>query len=149
MHTIDVGFDAIIQELSAYRIGITKLTHDVKMLQSKINKEIKKNKNTVNKKVYKKPSGFAIPTTISKELCLFMNKSEGEKAARTEVTQYIIKYIKDKELQSKDNKQEIVLDQDLGSLLKCGSDTVTYFSIQKYMNQHFISSTQNTESTPS
>ena len=102
----------------------------------------------MNKKVYKKPSAVAIPTTISKELCLFMNKSEGEKAARTEVTQYIIKYIKDKELQSKDNKQEIVLDQDLGSLLKCGSDTVTYFSIQKYMNQHFISSTQNTESTP-
>ena len=73
-----------------------------------------------------------------------MNKSEGEKAARTEVTQYIIKYIKDKELQSKENKQEIIPDQPLGSLLKCGSNTVTYFTIQKYMNQHFVSSSETT-----
>ena len=35
MHTIDVGFDAIIQELSAYRIGITKLINDVKMSANK------------------------------------------------------------------------------------------------------------------
>lgn len=148
MHTIDVGFDAIIKELSDYRIGFTKLTHDVKVLESKITKEIKKHNSRNIKKSSKKPSGFAIPTTISKELCIFMNKGQGEKAARTEVTQYIIKYIKDKELQSKANKQEIILDKDLGSLLKCGSDTVTYFSIQKYMNQHFISSNLQNESTP-
>lgn len=148
MHTIDVGFEAIIKELSDYRIGFTKLTHDVKLLESKINKEIYKNKNNHQIKVLKKPSGFAIPTTISKELCSFMNKTEGEKAARTEVTQYIIKYIKEKELQSKENKQEIILDKDLGSLLNCGSDTVTYFSIQKYMNQHFITTIENNESIP-
>ena len=67
-----------------------------------------------------------------------MNKKEGEKAARTEVTQYIIQYIKEKQLQNKDNKQEIVLDTNLSKLLNCGTDTVTYFTIQKYMNQHFI-----------
>jgi chromatin remodeling complex protein RSC6 len=148
MQTIDVGFDAIIKELSDYRIGFTKLTHDVKMLERKINKELYNNKKNSQKKVLKKPSGFAIPTTISKELCSFMNKNEGEKAARTEVTQYIIKYIKEKELQNKENKQEIILDKDLGSLLNCGSETVTYFSIQKYMNQHFISAIENNESTP-
>ena len=148
MHTIDVGFDAIIKELSDYRVGFTKLTHDVKVLESKINKELKKHKTINKKKSFKKPSGFAIPTTISKELCMFMNKTQGEKAARTEVTQYIIKYIKDKELQSKENKQEIILDKDLRSLLKCGTDTVTYFSIQKYMNQHFISTIDSHEATP-
>tara|TARA_Y100000992_G_scaffold153782_1_gene102599 strand:+ start:8315 stop:8752 length:438 start_codon:yes stop_codon:yes gene_type:complete len=144
MQSIDVGFNDIIKELTNYRIGITSLIHNVKQLESKMTKEIKKSQKSNHKKSSKIPSGFAIPTTISKELCNFMNKSEGEKAARTEVTQYIIKYIKDKELQSKENKQEIIPDQPLGSLLKCGSNTVTYFTIQKYMNQHFVSSSETT-----
>ena len=127
----------IIRELSNYRSGITRIIHTVKQMETKINKTIKKN-NVVEKKVIKKPSGFAIPTKISKELSDFMQKKEGEKAARTEVTQYIIQYIKEKQLQNKDNKQEIVLDTNLSKLLNCGTDTVTYFTIQKYMNQHFI-----------
>jgi upstream activation factor subunit UAF30 len=147
MHTIDVGFDSIIKELSEYRIGFTKLTHDVKILERKINKQYNMYNSTNVKKKIKKPSGFAIPTKISKELCIFMNKVEGEKAARTEVTQYIIKYIKDKKLQSTENKQEIILDNKLNTLLNCGNTTVTYFSIQKHMNQHFISSKNNQEST--
>ena len=127
----------IIRELSNYRSGITRIIHTVKQMETKINKTIKKN-NVVEKKVIKKPSGFAIPTKISKELSDFMQKKEGEKAARTEVTQYIIQYIKEKQLQNKDNKQEIVLDNNLSKLLNCGTNTVTYFTIQKYMNQHFI-----------
>ena len=67
-----------------------------------------------------------------------MNKTEGEKAARTEVTQYIIQYIKEKKLQNKENKQEIILDNKLSNLLNCGENTITYFTIQKYMNQHFM-----------
>jgi chromatin remodeling complex protein RSC6 len=127
----------IIKELSEYRAGITRIIHSVKQLETKFNKTIKKN-NVIEKKVLKKPSGFAIPTKISKELSDFMQKKEGEKAARTEVTQYIIQYIKEKQLQNKDNKQEIVLDKNLSKLLNCGTETVTYFTIQKYMNQHFI-----------
>ena len=127
----------IIKELSEYRAGITKIIHSVKQLETKFNKTIKKN-SIIDKKVIKKPSGFAIPTKISKELSDFMQKKEGEKAARTEVTQYIIHYIKEKQLQNKDNKQEIVLDKNLSKLLNCGTETVTYFTIQKYMNQHFI-----------
>lgn len=131
-------FDSIIDELTEYRLGITKLINNVKQLDKKISKTIQKhNINTITK-THKKPSGFAIPTKISKELSVFMHKKEGEKAARTEVTQYIIQYIKEKELQNKENKQEIILDDNLGNLLNCGTNTVTYFTIQKYMNQHFI-----------
>ena len=72
----------IIRELSNYRSGITRIIHTVKQMETKINKTIKKN-NVVEKKVIKKPSGFAIPTKISKELSDFMQKKEGEKAART------------------------------------------------------------------
>ena len=138
MNNITNSCDEIIQELTNYRVGITKIIHDVCVLESKINKEIKKHTKLQAKKVLKKPSGFAKPTNISKELCTFMNKTEGEKAARTEVTQYIIQYIKEKKLQNKENKQEIILDNKLSNLLNCGENTITYFTIQKYMNQHFM-----------
>tara|TARA_X000001036_G_C20686478_1_gene807803 strand:+ start:149 stop:565 length:417 start_codon:yes stop_codon:yes gene_type:complete len=138
MNSITNSCDEIIQELTKYRIGLTKIIHDVRILEYKVNKEIKKQSKIKAKKVLKKPSGFAKPTNISKELCTFMNKTEGEKAARTEVTQYIIQYIKEKELQNKENKQEIILDNKLSNLLNCGENTITYFTIQKYMNQHFM-----------
>ena len=138
MSSITNTCDEIIQELTNYRIGLTKIIHDVRILEYKVNKEIKKQSKLKAKKVLKKPSGFAKPTNISKELCTFMNKTEGEKAARTEVTQYIIQYIKEKELQNKENKQEIILDNKLSNLLNCGENTITYFTIQKYMNQHFM-----------
>lgn len=136
-------FTGIIDELSEYRLGITKIINNVKQLDKKISKTIQKQNTNVPTKFQKKPSGFAIPTQISKELSIFMNKKEGEKAARTEVTQYIIQYIKEKQLQNKENKQEIILDNNLGNLLNCGSNTVTYFTIQKYMNQHFIHNNLN------
>ena len=58
-------------------------------------REAKKNKNKGNRK----PSGFAVPTKISNDLCDFMGKPGGSQVARTEVTQYIIQYIKQKDLQ--------------------------------------------------
>ena len=136
-------FNSIIEELSDYKSGITKIINNVKQLDKKISKTIQKHNTNTQTKNKKKPSGFAIPTQISKELSTFMNKKEGEKAARTEVTQYIIQYIKEKQLQNKENKQEIILDDNLGNLLNCGTNTVTYFTIQKYMNQHFIHNSLN------
>tara|TARA_E500000178_G_C16842390_1_gene671177 strand:- start:367 stop:810 length:444 start_codon:yes stop_codon:yes gene_type:complete len=138
MSEINNEFNIIKDELCEYKLRITKLINTVKQLDSKISKNIKKLNTDTEKKTYKKPSGFAKPTNISKELSIFMNKKDGEKAARTEVTQYIINYIKEKQLQNKNNKQEIILDDNLGNLLNCGTTTVTYFTIQKYMNQHFI-----------
>jgi upstream activation factor subunit UAF30 len=138
MSELSNDFTDIIDDLTEYRLGITKLINNVKQLDSKISKTIQKHNTNAVKTPQKKPSGFAIPTNISKELSLFMNKKEGEKAARTEVTQYIIHYIKEKKLQNNENKQEILLDNNLGNLLNCGTDTVTYFTIQKYMNQHFV-----------
>lgn len=139
MEVLSEDFDNIINELSTYKLALTRLTSAVKKLDSKYNKIKKQNKNEKNKVSSKKPSGFAKPTSISKELSIFMNKTQGEKAARTEVTQYIINYIKEKQLQNQHNKQEIILDNQLSQLLDCGTDTITYFTIQKYMNKHFIS----------
>ena len=65
-----------------------------------------------------------------------MDKPEGTKMARTEVTKYIIQYIKDNKLPQ---GKVIKPDKKLKGLLKVNNnDEVTYFNIQKYMNKHFV-----------
>ena len=101
-------------------------------LEKKLNNKRKKRKN---------PSGFAKPSKISTELCSFMNKPPGTKVARTDVTRYIINYIKENKLQDLTNKKTICPDKKLNNLLKSNDNSVehiTFFSIQGLMNRHFI-----------
>tara|TARA_B100000795_G_scaffold262076_1_gene239543 strand:+ start:1221 stop:1742 length:522 start_codon:yes stop_codon:yes gene_type:complete len=135
-------FSGVLTTLSAFRQQITMLQNQVRGLEKHVNKqmkslqrEAKKNKNKGNRK----PSGFAVPTKITDELCEFMGRPMGTKVARTEVTQYIIEYIREKGLQKADNRKFIAPDKKLTSLLdvKKGDD-VTYFNIQRYMNKHFV-----------
>ena len=96
--------------------------------------------NEKKNKGNRKPSGFAKPGPVSDELCIFMNKEKGTHMARTEVTQYIVKYIKDKSLVNNDNKKIIVPNPELKSLLAVSeTDEITYFSLQRLMNRHFVS----------
>tara|TARA_B100000925_G_scaffold285214_1_gene261243 strand:+ start:928 stop:1398 length:471 start_codon:yes stop_codon:yes gene_type:complete len=132
-------FMTLLNTLSAFKSQITMISSQVKSLEKKVKKRMKvlekqanKNKNKGNRKA----SGFAIPTTISKDLCKFMDKPEGTKMARTEVTKYIIQYIKDHNLPQ---GKVIKPDKQLKALLKVDNkEEVTYFNIQKYMNKHFV-----------
>jgi chromatin remodeling complex protein RSC6 len=100
-----------------------------------LQREAKKNKNKGNRK----PSGFAVPTKITDQLCEFMNKEKGTMVARTEVTQYIIEYIRENQLQKDGNRKFITPDIKLATLLDVkDDDEVTYFNIQRYMNKHFV-----------
>jgi len=118
------------------------LQNQVKALEKTVGKqmrtfarEAKRNKNKGNRK----PSGFAVPTKISDALCEFMQKPKGSTAARTEVTQYIIKYIKDNDLQWNENRKIIKPNNLLKNLLNVKkNEEVTYFNIQRFMNKHFI-----------
>ena len=70
-----------------------------------------------------------------------MKKPKQSEAARTEVTKYIISYIKENKLQSPENKKIINPDNALKSLLKPKKkDEITFFNIQRYMNKHFLKS---------
>ena len=135
-------FMEVVQTLSTFKTTITMLSNQIKSLErnvkkniKRLEKESKKNKNKGNRKA----SGFAVPTKISKDLCKFMGVKEGTQLARTEVTKYIIQYIKDNNLPDKSNKKIIKPNSKLKSLLKIDKgDEVTYFNLQKYMNKHFI-----------
>ena len=139
---IQVQFQDLLTNLSSFKSQLTMLSNQVKSLEKNVRKEMKKlqkeaqkNKNKGNRKA----SGFAVPTKISKDLCKFMNQPDGTEMARTEVTKYIIQYIKDNNLPDSKNKKVIKPDKRLKTLLKLQkNDEVTYFNLQKYMNKHFI-----------
>jgi len=135
-------FGGILNTLGSFRAQITMLQNQVRSLEKVVNKtmktmarEAKKNKSKGNRK----PSGFAVPTNISKDLCDFMGKPGGSQVARTEVTQYIIQYIKQKDLQWEENRKIIKPDERLKKLLGVeDNEEVTYFNLQKFMNKHFV-----------
>ena len=85
------------------------------------------------------PTGFAKPSLISEALCKFLNKPNGTKMARTEVTIKLNRYIKAHNLQNPANKKEIKADSALTKLLNLKKDDdLNYFSLQKYLKDHFI-----------
>lgn len=135
-------FSGVLCTLSAFRAQITMLQNQVRGLEKHVNKKMRilhKEANTNKNKGNRKPSGFAVPSNITDELCKFMQKPTGTKVARTVVTQYIISYIKSHNLQKEGNRKFITPDKNLNKLLGVkDGDEVTYFNIQRYMNKHFV-----------
>lgn len=90
------------------------------------------------------PSGFVKPTLISKELSEFLGKSDGSEMARTEVTREINAYIRNNNLQDKENGRRINPDSKLKSLLKLKKgEELTYFNLQRYMSPHFATAAKS------
>tara|TARA_B100000902_G_scaffold205545_1_gene195959 strand:+ start:350 stop:880 length:531 start_codon:yes stop_codon:yes gene_type:complete len=126
------------KSLSLFKTQVTAIQQQLRALEKQTRrynkqlvKEAAKSKNRGNRK----PSGFAKPAPISAALCEFMGKESGAEVARTEVTQFVIGYIKSNDLaKSKDINPDAKLKALLGTK---DEDKVTYFNIQKYMNQHF------------
>jgi chromatin remodeling complex protein RSC6 len=134
-------FDIIRDKISDQKNSLDDITKDMKTFEKLIKKFVSKyiKKETKPKKPRKK-SGFALPVSISDDLCEFMELEKGSKVARTQVTQYLSSYIKDNNLINPENKKIIVPDAKLTKLL--GDDIsdieLTYFNIQTFMNKHFL-----------
>jgi len=144
VETIYEQFEGIISCLSNFKNQMNTLQQQLKTLEKSVKKqmtglqkEITKNKN--KNKGNRKPSGFAKPSKVTSELCEFMNKKEGTEIARTEVTKALCSYIKEHNLENKDNSKFIYPDNKLKTLLGLEEgQELTYFTIQKFMNKHFI-----------
>ena len=142
--TSSLQFIEVLTMLSNFKTHISLLQQTVKTLEKNVKKKIKtlekeanKNKNKANKK----PTGFASPMNVTPELCKFMKVPEGTKQPRTEVTKFLIQYIKEKNLQNPQQKKEIKPDKALISLLSIEKNTkepLTYFNLQSKMNKHFV-----------
>ncbi len=138
-------FEGVINGLSVVKTQINTLQQTLKQLEKNVKKQMKGLKKEVVKNKIKgnrKPSGFAKPSKVTKELCEFMKRSEGTEIARTEVTKALIEYIKENKLENQSNSKIIVPDDKLKFLLGIeDGQELTYFNIQKYMTKHFIKNT--------
>ncbi len=138
-------FDTINNSLTLFKMQISTLQQQVKIIEKQVKKELKqKDIKQAIPKTKKAPSGFAKPTKVTKELCEFMNRPEGTEIARTEVTKTLVNYIKSNNLQEQtpDSKNKIIPDDTLINLLGLNIEEkkdLTFFNIQKHMNKHFIS----------
>ena len=113
-------FSGVLSTLSSFRSQITMLQNQVRALEKTVGKQMRnyaREAKKIKNKGNRKPSGFAVAGKISDELCEFMQKPKGSTAARTEVTQYIIKYIKDNNLQWVENRKIIKPNTPLKNLL--------------------------------
>ena len=135
-------FEGIIDSLGLFKNQINGLQQQIRVLEKNIKKQMKtlKKESTKSKnKGNRKPSGFAKPSKVTNELCEFMNKKEGTEIARTEVTRTLCSYIKEHKLENKENSKIIAPDDKLKTLLGIEEgQELTYFTIQKFMNKHFI-----------
>jgi len=145
------GFTEFLSKLQALTTQIASLKTEFRALEKRSVRELKAAQKTNAKRKRKStnraPSGFVKPTLISNELAGFLNKPVGTEMARTEVTREINGYIREHNLQDKENGRKINPDKKLASLLKIKSgDELTYFNLQRYMSPHFAKS-QKAESS--
>ena len=139
---IFVQFEQLVTQLNQMKTQITGIQQNIKQLEKSVKKQMNGLKKEVTKskiKIARQPSGFAKPSKVTKELCEFMNKTEGSEIARTEVTRALVAYIKENKLENTTNSKIISPDDKLKGLLGLDdSQELTYFNIQKYMNKHFV-----------
>ena len=133
-------FSDILENLGQLKKNITVIQNQIKNLEGRVKKDQEKQKKLKQQRK-KTNSGFAKPTKISDQLCEFMGIDSGTELARTEVTKYIHEYIKKNSLQVESNKTLIIPDSNLKNLLALEDDLtneIHFFSLQKYMNKHFV-----------
>ena len=140
----------VVEDNDAFTIlvnAITQLANDVKDINAKLkvySKEREKQQKIINKeaakreKARKTPSGFAKPSKISDEMCVFMKIPTGTEKSRTDVTRFINAYVKENNLYNPVNRRIILPDAQLKKILKVTeNDEVTFFKLQRLISSHF------------
>jgi upstream activation factor subunit UAF30 len=127
------------EQLMAQKNTTDTMIKQLKYIEKTANKMFEKEKKKKREPCKKK--GFTQPVKISKTLANFMNLDKDTLISRTEVTKFLMKYIKDKQLENPDNKRQIWPDDELWELL--GEDArkelcLTHFNLQKFMSKHFF-----------
>ncbi len=116
-----------------YQKSLKKLNHAFEM-------QVKREQKNTNKpKKERKACGFAVAVKVSDAMCEFMEVEKGTLIARTDITKKLNAYIKSNKLENPKNRQQIVPDDKLWSILgeEARGVNITHFNIQKYINSHF------------
>ena len=104
-------------------------------------KDAEKNEAALESNLEKgKTRGFRRQCRISDMMCEFIGLVPGSTSSRVDVNKAINEYIKKQGLIDKENAQRILPDEKLWSILSenAKGNTITYFSIQKYIKHHYL-----------
>ena len=85
----------LTQQLKSFSRAYKKELKELKKCQVKSKKVNKKDPNRPKRA----PSGFAVPSEISAEMCNFLGLAQGSQLSRTDVTRKLTSYIREKNLQ--------------------------------------------------
>ena len=146
---------------------LRKLQRDHDAMVKESSKKVKKTKAPRDFTKVKRATGFAEPVLVSAELYSFLVKNkatmkdhtfapsseeqeaawprlpvvDGVPVARTDVTSFISKYIKDHNLQNPEMKREIIPDAALKKVFANPNEptpaTYNYLQLQRYISHHF------------
>ena len=152
--SILTDFDSLLttieSQMSTLREAKAKCPIAIKDLRG-LQKQVRQLKTDVNRQIRnkRKPSGersvnsgFMKPVGVSKEMCKFAKWQEGELHSRVDVTKFICGYVKENDLQNPKDRRQIIADNKLRGLLKLSStdkEPLTYYSLQRHIQQHFVS----------
>ena len=153
LDAVQQSFDKLLSSVQGIKTNLNGLQTEIKGVEKLVQKQLRTFRKDAEKRkqriVNRKPSGFAKPAKISTELATFMARDAEQLVARTEVTQFIINYIRDNKLQNETNRKVIQPDANLTKLLALTvADQLTYFNLQKYMNRHFVKGSAVVEQLP-
>ena len=139
-------FNALVEKVNAMRTGLATIFSDMKKLEKRIPRELKKaSKGRRNRKAAAegdaakegaKENVFTRPNKISDELCVFLGKAKGSEMSRSDVTKAVCGYAKQKGLM---DKQVIKADAPLRKLLALTeADELKILNLQRYLKPHYI-----------
>ena len=135
-------FEILKNKITMQKKTLDDVFHEIKSFEKTVNSFIKKQikENDKKSKKPRKKSGFALPAQVSDEMCEFIGIDKGTHLARTDVTKFLMAYIEDNKLENEKDKRFIVPDEKLSKLLgeEAKDKKITHFTIQKYINKHFI-----------
>ena len=142
-------FNKLVNQFQDLQVVMKTLHTNIKVLQKEVMKERKEHAKKAEKaskktKGTRKPSGIAVPESISTEVADFLEVPHDTKLSRIQVTSKIFDYVKSNNLQNPASRKEIIPDAKLGSLLLNGDKTVFFFNIQTFLKRHFPSSASST-----
>jgi chromatin remodeling complex protein RSC6 len=137
---VNENLDKIIENISALEGKAEKsILRELKVLKNDLKKVMKKKGSEKKRGVAN--SGFFKEVPITDDLASFMDAKKDELKSRVDVTRFICKYVKDKNLQDQENKKIIVPDEPLRKLLKHDikvDGALTFPSVQKLIQKHFV-----------
>jgi len=140
MEKIDDLVETILDKIGSMQSELRELKTKVKQLEKCAKKCIASStkKPRKSKKATKEPElcHLTEPKEVTPEVAEFLNLGEDEKISLIDATQKIIAYIKDNDLQNKDNRMVINLDEQLENIFK--DKELTFNNLRENIQLHLV-----------